>query len=77
MEDLQTFFSSTLNDSYWDNIERDFPRHEIDETRDNSKCTEFILSSMKEKYPEKDWDEIEHEMMSIIDKYIISFSGKH
>ena len=71
MEDLILFFQGTLNDNYWHAADIDYPRHNIDQTKDNNNCVEFILQSMKTKYPEKDWEVIEDEMKILIDKHLL------
>ncbi|MEA3295815.1 MAG: hypothetical protein U9Q27_01565 [Patescibacteria group bacterium] len=57
-EDIDSFYNATLDDDYWTKIDV-FPEYNNLNSNDNIKAIDFIIKKMKEKYPDKNWNEIE------------------
>ena len=60
--DLNDLWGSTQNDSYWKDISNKFPKYNSPDTEDNKNAIDYIINSMKEKYPEKNWNNIEQDI---------------
>ena len=58
-ENVENFYQSTLEDEYWKDISDKFPDYNDPSSEDNKKAVDFIVDSMKLKYPDQDWGAIE------------------
>ena len=62
-ENVDNFYQSTLDDEYWKEISDKFPNYNSEE-QDTNKAVDYIISSMKKKYPDQEWNVIEKAMRS-------------
>ena len=61
-EDVNDFYSSTLDDKYWTEIGDKFPSYNNPDSEDCDNAVDFIIKNMKDNYPDKEWDKIEEPM---------------
>lgn len=62
-ENTDVFYQSTLDDEYWKEISDKFPNYNTEES-DTQKAVDYIIASMKKKYPDENWNIIEKAMRS-------------
>ena len=63
-ENSEIFYQSTLDDDYWKDFHNKFPDYNSPDSPDNKKAVDYIISSMKKKYPNQQWNVIEKSMRS-------------
>lgn len=61
-EDADELYQSSLQDDYWKEYSDKFPQYNNPSSNDNYQAVEFILKNMKNKYPDRDWKNIEEPM---------------
>jgi hypothetical protein len=61
-EDADEIYQLSLKDEYWEELSNKFPNYNKPDSIDNKKAIDFILRNMKNKYPDKDWENIEEPM---------------
>lgn len=66
-ENEDELYMSSLDDDYWNNLNKKFPGYNIPgNDEQTNKAVTHILSGMKKKYPDQDWNAIENKMKSKI-----------
>lgn len=68
-EDIDSFYQATLDDDYWKDVSKKFPGYNGPQDGGNPvthKAVDYIIAAMKKKYPDQNWDEIEHLMRNKI-----------